>query len=171
MIPDIVTMAKAAGNGQPLGFVALRRSVAEEFQRLEGSFFSSAGGCPVSCVTGIAVLRLLRTDNLQERARVVGLHLHNRLLALAERCPGAVGCIHGKGLYQGVELSLGGSPDAPAPSAMTRAICRRLLERGVVCHGTGDYSNVLKVKPPLCLSIADADHFVDSLEHVLTTGW
>lgn len=171
VVPDIITMAKAAGNGQPLGFVVTSRDIAEAFRTAESSFFSSAGGCPVSCVTGMEVLRLLDSERLQENAHNVGAYLHKRLLDLQARYSHIIGCIHGHGLYQGVELVVNGSPDQPAPSAMTKAICNRLLSLGIICHGTGDYSNVLKVKPPLCFSQADADFFVTTLERVISTGW
>ena len=51
------------------------------------------------------------------------------------------------------------------------AICERLREMGVIEHATGDFSNVLKVKPPLCISRASADFFVDRLDQVLSDGW
>lgn len=52
VVPDILTMAKAAGNGHPLGFVVTSREIINEFRMTQGSFFSSAGGGPVSCVVG-----------------------------------------------------------------------------------------------------------------------
>ena len=48
-----------------------------------------------------------------------------------------------------------------------KAICERMLELGIICHATGDHSNVMKVKPPLCFSVSDAECFVDTLEQVL----
>jgi 4-aminobutyrate aminotransferase-like enzyme len=50
------------------------------------------------------------------------------------------------------------------------AICERLLDLGVICHNTGDYSNVLKVKPPLGLTLQDADFFVEALD-ICLRGW
>ena len=52
-------------------------------------------------------------------------------------------------------------------TAEARAICERMLELGIICHATGDHSNVMKVKPPLCFSVSDAECFVDTLEQVL----
>lgn len=54
-----------------------------------------------------------------------------------------------------------------AGMAEAKAICERMLELGVICHATGDHSNVMKVKPPLCFSVSDAECFVDTLEQVL----
>ena len=168
VIPDVITMAKAAGNGHPIGFVVTRREIAEQFSS-QGSFFSSVGGSPVSSAVGLAVLDSIRDENLQENARRVGAHLSKRLGALAERHP-VIGCVHGRGLYQGIELVRDPETREPATDEAT-AICERLRELGVIDHATGDHSNVLKVKPPLCITQDSADFFADQLDEVLSTGW
>jgi 4-aminobutyrate aminotransferase-like enzyme/Ser/Thr protein kinase RdoA (MazF antagonist) len=168
IVPDVVTMAKAAGNGHPVGFVVTRREVAEAFAA-EGSFFSSVGGSPVSSVVGLAVLDTIRDEDLQGNAGRVGGHLRERLRALTDEHP-LVGTIHGEGLYLGVELVRDRSTLEPA-TAEAFAICGRLLELGVMTYPTGDFSNVLKVKPPLCITEASADFFVERLDEVLGAGW
>ena len=102
VVPDIVTVAKAMGNGHPLGAVITSREVAERY-RNQGYFFSSAGGSPVSSVVGLAVLDALRDEKLQQNAREVGRHLKERLTRLAEKHE-LIGAVHGSGLYLGVEL-------------------------------------------------------------------
>lgn len=168
VVPDVITMAKAAGNGHPIGFVVTRREIAEQFSS-QGSFFSSVGGGPVSSAVGIAVLDAIRDEGLQENAARVGSHLSKRLGALTERHP-LIGCVHGRGLYQGVELVRDRETREPATEEAT-AICERLRELGVIDHATGDYSNVLKIKPPLCITQDSADFFVDRLDEVLGAGW
>eukprot|EP01039_Chlorochromonas_danica_P005586 gene5586-6149_t len=168
VVPDLITMAKAAGNGHPLGFVITGEDIVADFQAAQGSFFSSAGGGPVSCRVGDAVLDVLQEDNLQENARTVGDYLHEKLLALQKKHPQIIGCIHGHGLYQGIELVRGDGLQPATEEAY--AICQRLLELGVIDHNTGDYSNVLKVKPPLYFSHEDADFFVEALDIALQ-GW
>jgi 4-aminobutyrate aminotransferase-like enzyme len=69
-----------------------------------------------------------------------------------------------------VELVVDAETREPATEAAA-AICDRLLELGVVCQPTGDYVNVLKVKPPLCLTVESADFFVDALDRCLSEGW
>nr|BFE92276.1 aminotransferase [Pseudomonas brassicacearum subsp. brassicacearum] len=66
VVPDIITMAKGMGNGQPLGAVITRREIAEALEA-EGYFFSSAGGSPVSCQIGMAVLDVMEEENLWEK--------------------------------------------------------------------------------------------------------
>jgi 4-aminobutyrate aminotransferase-like enzyme/Ser/Thr protein kinase RdoA (MazF antagonist) len=168
VVPDIVTVAKAMGNGHPLGAVVTSREVAEAY-RNQGYFFSSAGGSPVSCVVGLAVLDAIRDDRLQENARTVGEHLRRRLQGLAERHP-LIGAVHGRGLYLGVELVRDRDTLEPA-TGETAAICERMLQLGVVVQPTGEHLNLLKVKPPLCMTRESADFFVDTLDRVLTWGW
>ncbi len=168
VVPDVVAVAKSIGAGHPLGAVITRREIADRY-RTQGYFFSSTGGSPVSAVVGSAVLEVIRSERLQDNARVVGAHLKRRLEDLG-REHDLVGTVHGSGLYLGVEFVRDRTTLEPATEE-TAAICDRLLELGVVMQPTGDHLNVLKVKPPLCVSRASVDVFADALGHVLRTGW
>ncbi|NUT57225.1 MAG: aminotransferase class III-fold pyridoxal phosphate-dependent enzyme, partial [Agromyces sp.] len=168
VVPDIVAVAKAAGNGYPLGAVITTREIAARF-RTQGYFFSSTGGSPASSVAGLAVLDAFRDEGLQRNAAEIGAHLKGRLLELAMRHP-LIGAVHGLGLYLGVEFVRDRETLEPATEE-TRAICDRLLELGIVMQPTGDHQNVLKTKPPLCIDRASADFFVDTLDRVLAEGW
>jgi len=167
-VPDIVTMAKSTGNGQPLGAVVTTREVAEAFHRNAG-FFSSVGGSPLSCRIGIAVLDAIRDERLVENAAAVGARLKGSLERLAER-HALIGAVHGAGLYLGVELVRDRDAKTPAKQE-AYAICERMRELGVIVQPTGDHENVLKVKPPLCIDAADADLFATTLDRVLSEGW
>ena len=81
-----------------------------------------------------------------------------------------VGAVHGAGLYLGVEFVRDPATLEPATEE-TAAICDRLLELGCIMQPTGDFQNVLKIKPPLCVTGDSVDYFADALERVLTTGW
>ncbi|MCX6501672.1 MAG: aminotransferase [Microbacterium sp.] len=168
VVPDIVAVAKAAGNGHPLGAVVTTRAIADAY-RAGGYFFSSAGGSPVSSAVGLAVLDVIRDERLQENAAEVGAYLIDRLTALGARYP-ILGTVHGSGLYLGPEFVSDRETWAPA-TRETSAICARLRERGILAQPTGDHQNVLKIKPPMCFSRASADTFVDQLAHVLECGW
>lgn len=106
---------------------------------------------------------------MPENARVVGGYLKARLEALGERFP-LIGAVHGMGLYLGVEFVRDRESLLPATEE-TVAICDRLLDLGVIMQPTGDHLNVLKIKPPLCLSRESADFFADMLARVLEEGW
>jgi 4-aminobutyrate aminotransferase-like enzyme/Ser/Thr protein kinase RdoA (MazF antagonist) len=169
VVPDIITVAKAMGNGYPLGAVITRKDIAEAFQREKGRFFSSAGGSPAACVVGSTVLDIFRDERLQENARVVGDHIVARCTALAELYP-IIGAVHGSGLYLGIELVRSRETLEPA-TAECYAICDRLRELGCIVQPASERSNVLKAKPPMCLSRESADFFVDALETTLRDGW
>lgn len=167
-VPDVVAVAKSVGAGQPIGIVVTRREIAERY-RTGGYFFSSTGGSPVSSAIGLAVLDVIEGEGLQENARVTGAHLKTRLLQLADDHP-IVGTVHGSGLYLGLEFVRDRVTLEPATEE-TAAICDRLLTLGVVMQPTGDFLNVLKIKPPLVVTKDSVDYFVDSLDRVLSTGW
>ncbi|MGV8937235.1 MAG: aminotransferase [Allorhizobium sp.] len=168
VVPDIITVAKGMGNGQPLGAVITRREIADSLEK-EGYFFSSAGGSPVSCVIGMTVLDILSDEALPDNARATGDYLKSRLEALGQDFQ-LIGAVHGMGLYLGLEFVRDSQTLEPATEE-TAAICDRLLDLGVIMQPTGDHLNVLKIKPPLCLTRESADFFVDMLRKVLTEGW
>ncbi|KWU50553.1 aminotransferase [Pseudomonas palleroniana] len=164
VVPDIITMAKGMGNGQPLGAVITRREIAEALEA-EGYFFSSAGGSPVSCRIGMAVLDVMEEEKLWENAQVVGGHFKARLEALIDLHP-LVGAVHGSGFYLGLELVRDRQTLEPA-TFETALLCDRLRELGIFMQPTGDYLNILKIKPPMVTSRRSVDFFVDMLSKVL----
>lgn len=167
-MPDIVTVAKPMGNGFPIGGVITTKRIADALAD-QGQFFSSAGGNPLSCRVGLAVLDAMRDEGLQENARVVGARLAAGFRALAERHE-LIGPVHGEGLYLGVELVRDRNTLEPA-TAEAAAICERLRELGVIVLTTSERSNVLKVKPPLTLTAESADFVLAQLDRVLAEGW
>jgi len=168
VVPDIVTMAKCTGNGVAVGAVVTTRALAEQL-RSEGSFFSSMGGSPVGSVAALATLEALETEGLQANAVRIGHRIGEGVRALGEKHP-IIGTVHGLGLYRGVELVRDRETLEPA-SAEAFAICERMRELGVIVQPTGDYMNVLKLKPPLCIDEQGADQFVDALAVALHEGW
>ncbi|MDI2593219.1 aminotransferase [Pseudomonas sp. 681] len=164
VVPDIITMAKGMGNGQPLGAVITRREIAEALEA-EGYFFSSAGGSPVSCQIGMAVLDVMEEEKLWENAQIVGGYFKERLEALVDIHP-LVGAVHGSGFYLGVELIRNRETLEPATEETT-ALCDRLRELGIFMQPTGDYLNILKIKPPMVTSRQSVDFFVGMLSKVL----
>lgn len=168
VVPDVVAVAKAMGNGHPLGAVITRRDIADAYRR-GGYFFSSTGGSPVSSVVGLTVLDVLRDEGLQQNAREVGGYLKARLEALGQRYP-LLGTVHGSGLYLGPEFVRDRTTWEPATEE-TAAICDRLRTLGVIAQPTGDHQNILKIKPPLCFTRESADQLVEALDRVLSTGW
>lgn len=166
VVPDIVTSAKAAGNGHPVGFVACRSEIAD-YVAESFSYFSTPAGNPVSCRIGSAVLDVMRDERLQHNAAEIGAYMSQELSRLASQ-HWQIGALYGRGLYQGIDLVA--SPDSTTPMAPAQvgALCARLLELGCIAQPTGLFSNVLKVKPPLCIQRSDADRFISALDQALT---
>jgi 4-aminobutyrate aminotransferase-like enzyme/Ser/Thr protein kinase RdoA (MazF antagonist) len=164
-VPDIVCVAKAMGNGHPLGAVITSKAIAARY-RDQGYFFSSTGGSPVSSIAGLTVLDALRDEDLQGNAVRNGARLKSSLQTLAHHHR-VIGAVHGSGLYLGVELVRDRATLEPATEE-TAEICDRMLELGVIVQPTGDHLNVLKIKPPLCIDSAAVDFFTDTLARALT---
>ncbi|BEJ11563.1 hypothetical protein CspHIS471_0200230 [Cutaneotrichosporon sp. HIS471] len=164
VVPDIVAVAKALGNAYPLGAVYTTPAIAASLAR-EGMFFSSAGGATASAVAGLAVLDIMRDEGLQANAAKVGDFFAERFEELMRRHP-VIGCVHGMGLYQGVELVRDRESKEPAASE-TAWVCERMLDYGVIIQPTSERQNVLKIKPPLTLTREHARVFVSALDTVL----
>ena len=154
--PDLVTMAKGIGNGVPLGACTTRPEIARTMKNR--IHFNTFGGNPVSMTQGLATLEVIDTEDIQENALRVGGHLKNRLLELQERQP-LIGEVRGMGLMLGVELVRDRMTKEPATTE-TADVLELCKERGLLLGKGGLYGNVLRIKPPMCLTMDDADFLV-----------
>jgi 4-aminobutyrate aminotransferase-like enzyme len=164
VVPDIVTMGKPIGNGHPLAAVVTTHEIAASFDT-GMEYFNTFGGNPVSCAVGLAVLEVIEQEGLQEHARTVGASLKHQLRRLAEKHP-LIGDVRGEGLFLGVELVRDRVTLEPA-GLEAAYVANRMRERGVLLSTDGPYENVLKLKPPMVFSEADAVRLVDVLNRVL----
>jgi alanine-glyoxylate transaminase/(R)-3-amino-2-methylpropionate-pyruvate transaminase len=163
VVPDFVTMAKGIGNGVPLAAVTTRMEIAQALtQRIH---FNTFAGNPVSAAAGLAVLDVIEEDGLQENCRVVGSHLKAALTKLAASHR-LIGDVRGMGLMLGLELVRDRASKVPAKSE-TLDIVEAMREHGVLVGKGGLDGNVLRLKPPMCITIADADFAVDALDRAL----
>jgi 4-aminobutyrate aminotransferase-like enzyme len=164
VLPDIVTMGKPMGNGHPLAAVVARADLIEEF-RARVMYFNTFGGNPVSCAVGNAVLDVLDRERLVDNARDVGSYVRAGLARLQQRHT-MMGDIRGHGLWVGVELVRDRATKEPATEESRRAI-NLMKERGVLMGRIGQFDNVLKMRPPLPFSRANADLLLATLDEVL----
>ncbi len=162
--PDIVTLGKPIGNGFPLGAVVTRPEIAAAFDN-GMEYFNTFGGTQAACAVGLAVLDVMRDEGLQAHALEVGARLKRGLEALTADFP-IVGDVRGLGLFLGVELVRDRGSLEPA-AAQASYVVNRLRDRGVLLSTDGPLHNVLKIKPPLPFSAADADRLVSVLRDVL----
>jgi alanine-glyoxylate transaminase/(R)-3-amino-2-methylpropionate-pyruvate transaminase len=161
--PDIVTMAKGIGNGVPLAAVTTRREIAEALtSRIH---FNTFGGNPVSMAAGLAVMDVIDEEGLQENARRVGARLLEGLRRLQSRHR-LIGEVRGLGLMLGVELVADRETRAPAV-LQTLEVLERAREMGVLVGKGGLEGNVLRIKPPMCITVEDAEFAVDVLDRAI----
>jgi len=165
VVPDIVVLGKPIGNGFPLAAVVTTEAIAASFAN-GMEFFSTFGGNPVACAAGLAVLDVMEEERLQERALRVGGHFIAGLRKLAER-HAIIGDVRGSGLFLGLELVRDRRTLEPA-AAEASYVVERLRDRGVLAGTDGPLHNVIKIRPPLCFSEADAELFVAALDEVLS---
>ena len=164
VIPDIVVLGKPMGNGHPLAGVVTTPQIAASFDN-GMEFFSTFGGNPVSTTVGLAVLNVLQEERLQENALVTGIWLKEALNHMRTDHP-IIGDVRGRGLFIGIELVLDLNTRAPAAKEATY-IANRMAELGVLISTDGPAHNVLKIKPPLVFTQANAKVLVSKLRKVL----
>jgi 4-aminobutyrate aminotransferase-like enzyme/Ser/Thr protein kinase RdoA (MazF antagonist) len=165
IIPDIVVLGKPIGNAFPLAAVVTTPEIAASFAN-GMEFFSTFGGNPVACAAGLAVLDVLREENLQQNAREVGNHLKKSLEALQSKYQ-IIGDVRGAGLFLGIDLVNDRDTRGPAPD-QAAYITNRLRDRGILTGTDGPHHNVLKLRPPLIFTKRDADLFSSTLDAVLS---
>lgn len=151
VVPDVVTTAKGLGNGFPIGACLARGQAAEVFQ--PGNHGSTFGGNPLACATALAVVRTIRSQNIAERARVLGERI---LQGFQERLRGAdyIKSIRGHGMMFGIELV------HPCPELVPLA-----KTQGLLINVTAE--RVIRLLPPLILTDEEADYLVDKVTRLI----
>ena len=148
--PDIITVAKGIANGFPMGGVL----ISPEFKPVYGQLGTTFGGNHLACAAALAVLDVFEEENLVENAHEVGEYLIARLKELQKTQPHIVD-VRGRGLMIGIDL------DVPHKDVRQPLIYHEHCFTG--CAG----QNILRLLPPLCLTKAEADDFIERLIRVL----
>ena len=160
VIPDIVTMSKGIGNGAALAAVVTTPAIAQALtSRIH---FNTFGGNPVVCTQGRAVLEVIDEDGIQANAARIGARLKAGFEDLARRHD-LIGDVRGLGLMLGIELVKDHATKAPAKEECAR-VFERCRELGLLIGKGGLHGNVLRIKPPMCLTAADADFLLEVLD-------
>ncbi|MFJ6320245.1 aspartate aminotransferase family protein [Streptomyces californicus] len=150
--PDILTFAKGIGNGMSVGGVVAR---AEVMNCLDANSISTFGGSPVTMAASLANLSYLLEHDLQGNARRVGGLLIERLRSVAAASP-AVREVRGRGLMIGIELVRPGTDEA-APEAAAAVLEAARAGGLLIGKGGGHHTSVLRIAPPLTLTVAEAE--------------
>jgi len=149
--PDVMTLAKALGNGVPIGACLARGAAAEALK--PGSHGSTFGGSPLACAAALAVIDTMQTEGLVDRAREQGERLRARLEE-ALRGLNCVREVRGKGLMIGIEL------DRSCTELVGRALDKRLL-----MNVTAD--KVIRLLPPLIIDDGEIDIIVGTVRELI----
>jgi 4-aminobutyrate aminotransferase-like enzyme len=162
VVPDVVTVAKALGNGFPISAFLTTDALAARYTRPAGCTF---GGNLVSCSAALATLRFHQRHRLGERSRELGGLLLSRLRSMQDRRP-VIREVRGRGLMVGVEL--GDGPGGPA--ALTDAVLERMKDAGYLIGKSGPARNVLTLMPPLVVEREALDGLVHELDDALVAA-
>jgi 4-aminobutyrate aminotransferase/4-aminobutyrate aminotransferase/(S)-3-amino-2-methylpropionate transaminase len=160
VVPDVITVAKALGNGLPIAAYVTTAAHAATYTRPGAATF---GGNLVSCQAALATLRFHMRQELGVRASKIGAHLQDRLRRLAER-HAAIAEVRGLGLMIGVELR---DVAAQPAAALTDDLLEDLKDAGYLLGKTGPGRNVLTIMPPLVVEQEALDALVDCLDELL----
>ena len=144
--PDIITVAKGIANGFPMAAVL----ISPKFTPVYGQLGTTFGGNHLGCAAAIAVLDVMKEENLIDNAAKVGAHLIEELKSFK-----GIKEIRGVGLMIGMEF------EEPIKEIRSKLLFKQKVFTGV--SGT----NVIRLLPPLCLSMAEADDFLDRLHKVI----
>ena len=161
--PDLMTIAKSVAGGLPLSAVIGKADImdAPEPGGLGGTF----AGSPLACAAGLAVLEIIRTENLLARATHIGNFMSSRLKGLQARFPG-IGDVRNTGAMVAIELVKNGRPDAP-DAGLTKALVQAAGRRGLILLSCGMYGNVVRFLAPLTIPDALLKEGFNLLEQAL----
>jgi 4-aminobutyrate aminotransferase-like enzyme len=161
VIPDMVSMGKPMGNGYPLAGLALRPETVAEFGA-QARYFNTFGGNAVAAAVGLAVLDVIRDEELQQNAATVGQAFADGLRDLAGRHD-ALGETRGAGLFLGQTILTEGRPDPARAARLVNA----LRESRILISSTGPQGDSLKIRPPLPFGMAHVDQVLSTLDRLL----
>ena len=160
VVPDIMSMAKALGNGAPISAFISTAEIADTYTRPGAS---TLGGNPVSSTAGLAVLEYIEEHKLMENANARGEQLRKGLKDLQQKHP-IIGDIRGLGLMDGAEFV---KPDgSPAPEELDKVI-EAMKDRGFIIGKNGIGRNVMAFQPPLVITEEDINEVLNALDMVL----
>ena len=160
VVPDIMTMAKALGNGAPISAFTASAKIADTYTKPGAS---TSGGNPVSSIAGLGVLKYIQEHNLMENAQARGQQLYDGLVELQKKHP-IIGDIRGIGLMRGAEFVH--ADKSPAPEEL-EMVLEEMKNRGFIIGKNGVARNVMAFQPPLVITETDVNNVLNTLEDVL----
>jgi 4-aminobutyrate aminotransferase-like enzyme len=163
--PEILTCGKPMGAGHPLALMSTTRAIIDAYAE-QYSYFNTFGGNPVSAAVGRAVIEVIESEGLLQNARDVGAYLEAGLRELAERHQ-SIGNVQGRGLFWGLDMVRDAETREPFSRDEMRHLGSLIVQQGVITGNSGRYGQVLKLRPPLVFSRADADRTLAAIDAAL----
>ena len=163
VVPDILCLSKAMGNGFPIAAFVTTDAVAASFSRPSAS---THGGNPVSATAALATIEFHERHDLGRSASRLGSQLGQGLAEIAAEYPRHCGPPRGKGLMQGLPIIEGA---APAP-ALADELLERLKDQGILAGKTGPDRNILSFLPPLVIEAAEIEEVCSALDLALRSA-
>ena len=145
--PDLITIAKSVAGGVPLSAVTGKAAIMDAPG--PGGLGGTFAGSPLACAAGLAVLEVMREEQLLKRSQEIGRFLSSRLKGLQGRFP-CVGEVRHLGAMVALELVKNGRADAP-DAELTRSLVQAAGRRGLIILSCGVYSNVIRFLTPLTI--------------------
>jgi acetylornithine/N-succinyldiaminopimelate aminotransferase len=149
--PDVMTLAKALGNGFPIGAMLAVEELSNAFSK--GSHATTFGGTPLATAVAKAVTDSIIKDGLLDNCRKMGDYLRQELLGLKKR-HGIIKDVRGFGLIIGAELEIDGAP-----------IVNAFMEKGFLINCVQD--KIIRLVPPLIISKDEIDLFIEAFDDIL----
>jgi 4-aminobutyrate aminotransferase/(S)-3-amino-2-methylpropionate transaminase len=162
--PDLMTVAKSIAGGVPLSAVVGKAEIMDA--PVVGGLGGTFAGSPLACAAGLAVLEVLKKENLNERAEQMGARLVSRLKQMQAKF-NCIGEVRSLGMMVAMELVKNRRADAP-DAELTKALVQAAGRRGLILLSCGIYSNVIRILAPLTIPEAQLEEGLGLLEQALT---
>jgi 2,2-dialkylglycine decarboxylase (pyruvate) len=161
--PDILTLSKTLGNGVPIAATITSDEIEERCVDRRFLFYTSHLSDPLPAYVGLAVLRVLRTEQLALRAKEMGARFTEGLRQLQQRYE-CIGDVRGRGLLIGLEIVKDRESRAP-DRPLARRVQQRCLELGLVLHAVrADWQSSVRIAPPLTVSPEEIDQGLEIID-------
>ncbi|XP_060568029.1 5-phosphohydroxy-L-lysine phospho-lyase-like isoform X1 [Ruditapes philippinarum] len=162
VVPDIITLGKPIGNGHPMSIVITTKEISDSLKEFSSTF----GGNPVACSMGMAVLDVIKNEQLLSSAKSVGKCLIQGFKAIIDNHR-MMGDVRGIGMLMGVEIVIDKESRKPNKDA-AELLVYKLKERKVITSNEGPDKNVIIFQPPMCFTCDNARTAVQALDQALT---
>jgi 2,2-dialkylglycine decarboxylase (pyruvate) len=168
VVPEFLTLSKTLGAGLPLAAVLTTPEIEDVCHERGFLFYTTHASDPLPAAVGLKVLEIVIRDKLAERARALGEHLRNGLLALQQRHE-CIGDVRGRGLLVGLDLVQDRTSKTPAPELAIR-VARACLDLGMMTSVVRGGYGIFRIAPPITIAGEEIDLALDIFDTAICRG-